>query len=63
MEFLNPRKNAAIYLRTSTKEQNPENQLNDCIKFCRKIGISEYEAFSEQKSAWMREEPMSSNCM
>ena len=47
--------NAAIYLRTSTKEQNPENQLKDCIAFCEKIGISEYEVFSEQKSAWRRE--------
>ena len=48
-------RNAAIYLRTSTKEQNPANQLNDCIAFCNKISISEYEVFSEQKSAWRRE--------
>ena len=48
-------RNAAIYLRTSTKEQNPANQLNDCIAFCNKISISEYEVFSEQKSARRRE--------
>jgi len=47
--------NAAIYLRTSTKEQNPENQLQDCVAFCTKIGIADYEVFSEQKSAWRRE--------
>ena len=46
---------AAIYLRTSTKEQNPENQLSDCIEFCTKIGVLTYEVFSEQKSAWRRE--------
>ena len=55
MNRSNTNQNAAIYLRTSTKEQNPENQLNDCIEFCTKIGISEYEVFSEQKSAWRRE--------
>jgi len=44
--------NAAIYLHTSTKEQNPENQVQDCIAFCMRSGISDDEVFSEQKNAW-----------
>jgi len=55
MKTTHGRVNAAIYLRTSTKEQNPENQLNDCVTFCKKLGVSDYEVFSEQKSAWRRE--------
>ena len=46
---------AAIYLRTSTKEQNPENQLRDCVTFCEHLGVTKYDVFSEQKSAWRRE--------
>ena len=55
MNHTDTTQNAAIYLRTSTKEQNPENQLQDCIAFCQKMGVSDYEVFSEQKSAWRRE--------
>ena len=42
-------KNTIIYLRTSTEEQNPENQLKDCLSI-NKYG--EYELFQEQQSAW-----------
>lgn len=38
-----------IYIRTSSKEQNPENQLKDCISI-NKFG--EYELFEDKQSAW-----------
>lgn len=41
--------NTIIYLRTSTIEQNPENQLNDCLGM-NKWG--EYQVISEQQSAF-----------
>ena len=37
-----------IYIRTSTEEQNPENQFKDCASLC----DSEYEVVEEKKSAW-----------
>ncbi len=40
-----PRK---IYLRTSTQEQNPQNQLEDCKKIC----SAPYEVVEEKQSAW-----------
>jgi DNA invertase Pin-like site-specific DNA recombinase len=44
-----------IYLRTSTKEQNPELQRKDCIEFCSKIGLEVAEVFIEQGSAYKLE--------
>lgn len=41
-----------IYLRTSTEEQNPENQLKDCLTL---VG-SEYELFEEKQSAFKDKE-------
>jgi len=41
-----------IYLRTSTEEQNPQNQLEKC-QTINKWG--EYEPFEEQQSAWKHE--------
>ena len=38
-----------IYLRTSTQEQNPENQLKDCISINQ---FGAYELFEEQQSAF-----------
>lgn len=38
-----------IYIRTSSKEQNPENQLKDCISI-NKFG--KYELFEDKQSAW-----------
>jgi len=38
-----------IYLRTSTEEQNPENQLKECLTL---IGDNEYTLFEEQQSAF-----------
>lgn len=43
---------AAIYLRTSTEEQNPENQKKDCIELAQRLRIKDYEVFEEQKSAF-----------
>lgn len=37
-----------IYLRTSTEEQDPQNQLNDCLK----IAGDNPEVFEEKQSAW-----------
>jgi len=39
----------AIYIRTSTEEQNPENQLKDCLSI-NKYG--EYELIEDKESAW-----------
>lgn len=41
-----------IYLRTSTGEQNPENQKKDCLELVNKLGIQDYEILEEQKSAY-----------
>jgi len=38
-----------IYIRTSTEEQNPENQLKDCLSINK---YNEYELIEEQQSAW-----------
>jgi len=37
-----------IYLRTSTEEQNPQNQLRDC----KTLVDNDYEIIEEQQSAW-----------
>jgi len=42
----------AIYLRTSTEEQNPENQLKDCKSVCDGLNMKEYEVLQEQESAF-----------
>jgi DNA invertase Pin-like site-specific DNA recombinase len=47
--------NTAIYIRTSTDEQNPENQLKDCLSVYKEI-YGEYEVIEEYKSAWKDKE-------
>jgi len=42
-----------IYLRTSTEEQNPENQLRDCKTL---INNEEFEVLSEKQSAYKEKE-------
>jgi len=42
----------AIYLRTSTEEQNPENQLKDCLI----IAGKDSKVFEEKQSAWKEKE-------
>lgn len=44
-----------IYLRTSTKDQNPELQRKDCIDFCSKLGLEIVDIISEQGSAYKLE--------
>ncbi len=46
---------AIIYLRTSTKDQNPELQREDCVKFCNDRGLEVIEVVSEQGSAYKLE--------
>jgi len=46
---------AIIYLRTSTKDQNPELQKEDCIKFCAERSLEVVEVVSEQGSAYKLE--------
>ncbi len=41
-----------IYLRTSTEEQNPENQLKDCKSFSEGLKLNEFEVFQEKQSAF-----------
>lgn len=38
-----------IYLRTSTEDQHPENQLKDCVSVAK---FGEYEIIQEKESAW-----------
>ena len=39
----------AIYIRTSTNEQSPELQLNDCKSI---NNYGQYELFKDKQSAW-----------
>ena len=41
-----------IYLRTSTKDQNPELQRNEGVEFASKMGLDVLEIVSEQGSAY-----------
>lgn len=41
-----------IYLRTSTEEQDPELQKNDCMQLSKRIGIDNIEILEEKKSAF-----------
>jgi len=45
-------KKTIIYLRTSTEEQNPENQKKDCVALVKKLGLQNYEIVIEQQSAF-----------
>jgi DNA invertase Pin-like site-specific DNA recombinase len=44
-----------IYLRTSTKEQNPELQREHCIDFCSRMGLDVVDVVSEKSSAYKLE--------
>lgn len=48
-------KKPILYLRTSTKDQNPELQKKDGIEFCIRMGIGEPDVYSEQGSAYKLE--------
>jgi len=48
--------NTIIYIRTSTEEQNPQNQLADCKNVCDRLGFNDYEVLEEQKSAWKNDD-------
>lgn len=41
-----------IYIRTSTEEQNPQNQLKDCEVLATKLNIKDYKVFEERQSAF-----------
>jgi len=45
-------KSTIIYLRTSTEEQNPENQKRDCIALAKKLNLKDYEVLEEKQSAF-----------
>ncbi len=45
-----------IYNRTSTGEQNPENQLADCKTIMERLEIKDYEVLQEQQSAFKQKE-------
>lgn len=48
-------KTTVIYNRTSTEEQNPENQLKACQNVAKKFNLDDYQVLSEQLSAWKTE--------
>ncbi len=41
-----------IYLRTSTEEQNPENQLKDCKQLATQLKLKNYETVEDKISGW-----------
>lgn len=41
-----------IYVRTSTQEQNPENQLNDCQALSNSLGLECVGVIEDKQSAW-----------
>lgn len=45
-------KQTIIYLRTSTEEQNPENQFKDCLALAEKLDLKDFEKLEEQQSAF-----------
>lgn len=45
-------KQTVIYLRTSTEEQNPLNQLEDCKQLAIKLNLNDYQVFEEKVSAF-----------
>src|SRR3989338_8716715 len=47
--------NAIIYLRTSTKEQNPKLQEEDCVNFCKNKGWEVVGVYTEQVSAFKKD--------
>ena len=47
-----PKSKAIIYLRTSTKEQNPELQRQQCLDLCNNKNLEVIEVIAEQQSAY-----------
>jgi DNA invertase Pin-like site-specific DNA recombinase len=49
-------KKAVIYLRTSTEEQHPENQLEECRRFAESRGyaVGDEDVYLEHVSAWKK---------
>ena len=45
-------KQTIIYIRTSTEEQTPELQLNDCEALTNKLSLNDCQVISEQQSAF-----------
>jgi DNA invertase Pin-like site-specific DNA recombinase len=45
-------KQTIIYLRTSTEEQNPQNQLEACQQLTQKLNLQDYEVFEDKVSGW-----------
>ncbi len=41
-----------VYIRTSTEEQNPTNQINDCEKVRIKLNLNDYQIIEDKQSAW-----------
>jgi len=61
-------KNIVIYIRTSTEEQNPENQLRDCesirLNDQKQDTFIDYSLFEEKQSAWKdKDRPVFENIM
>jgi len=42
----------AIYIRTSTTEQNPDLQLKDCKDYCKRRGWKDYDIYKEHISGY-----------
>ena len=49
-------KSTIIYNRTSTEDQNPENQVENCKEITTRLNILDFEIFEEQKSAFKDDE-------
>lgn len=41
-----------VYVRVSTEDQDPENQIRDCVELLKKMDVNSFTVFKEHKSAW-----------
>ncbi len=45
-------KSTIIYNRVSTEDQNPENQIKDCLKLVKRLNLFDYDILQEKKSGF-----------
>lgn len=49
-------KSTIIYIRTSTEDQEPKNQIKDCLTIIKKSELKDYEILEEKTSAFLNGE-------
>ena len=48
-------KECVIYNRVSTEDQNPENQIKDCLALVKRLNIIDYDVLQEKKSGYKKD--------